>query len=90
VQVRHSLRVLGGDPDHPLKQVQALATKGRIDTHCDTTMEPSDEEWDRMLRIHLSGTFYCSREALKITTERQMAPARSTCPASVDGFSPTI
>ena len=52
--------------DVMLAQAQELATKGKVETHCDVTMDLSDEDWDRMLRIHLYGTFYCSREAIKI------------------------
>jgi 3-oxoacyl-[acyl-carrier protein] reductase len=47
-------------------QAQELGTKGKVETHCDVTMDLSDEDWDRMLRIHLYGAFYCSREAIKI------------------------
>ena len=52
--------------DIMLAQAQELGTKGKIETHCDVTMDLSDEDWDRMLRIHLFGTFYCSREAIKM------------------------
>jgi len=53
-----------------LKQAQEVAAKGRVETHCDATMELADDDWDRMLRIHLYGTFYCSREALKIMSRQ--------------------
>ncbi len=49
-----------------LAQAQELGTKGKIETHCDVTMDLSDEDWEKMLRVHLFGTFYCSREAIKM------------------------
>lgn len=33
-----------------------------------TTIETTDEEWHRMLGVHVNGTFFCCREALKIMT----------------------
>lgn len=48
-----------------LAQMQERMTKGRIETHIDVTLETGDEEWRRMLDVHLSGTFYCTREALR-------------------------
>ena len=67
-----------GDPKLPerlqrtAQQAMELAAGGPIETHTDATVEMSDEQWRRMLAIHLDGTFYCSREALKI-----MGPALS-------------
>jgi len=58
-----------------LAQAQELGTKGQIETHCDVTMDLSDEDWDRMLRIHLYGTFYCSREAIKMMKGQGGAPS---------------
>ncbi|MEW6296460.1 MAG: 3-oxoacyl-ACP reductase family protein [Thermodesulfobacteriota bacterium] len=52
------------------KQQAELAKDGRITTALEATQNLTDEEWDRMLSIHLTGTFYCTREALKIM-ERQ-------------------
>jgi 3-oxoacyl-[acyl-carrier protein] reductase len=61
--------------DLMMKQAQELATKGRVETHCDVTQELSDEDWDRMLRVHLYGTFHCSREALKLMSRQGGLPS---------------
>ena len=58
----------------PFKQQAELAAGGPIETHLDLTVNMSDEDWHRMIAVHLNGTFYCSREALKI-----MNPQLSGC-----------
>jgi 3-oxoacyl-[acyl-carrier protein] reductase len=37
-----------------------------IKSHWDVTVRMSDETWHQMLRVHLNGTFFCTREALKL------------------------
>ena len=36
-----------------------------------TTMELPDADWNRMIGIHMGGTFFCSREALKFMTQQR-------------------
>ncbi len=52
--------------DKQLQQAAELASGGRIETHLDAAVEVTDEAWRRMIAVHLDGTFFCSREALKI------------------------
>ena len=58
----------------PLQQMAELEAGGKIETHLDFTVQLTDEDWQRMIGVHLNGTFYCSREALKI-----MNPQMSGC-----------
>jgi 3-oxoacyl-[acyl-carrier protein] reductase len=47
-----------------LAQATEAASGGRIATHLDVTLGLTNDEWRRMLAVHLDGTFYCSRQAI--------------------------
>jgi 3-oxoacyl-[acyl-carrier protein] reductase len=47
-----------------------MAGGAGIQTHWDVTVETTDDEWLRLLAVNLNGTFFCSREALKMMNER--------------------
>jgi 3-oxoacyl-[acyl-carrier protein] reductase len=49
-----------------LKQAEEVARGGPVGTFLDVTVNTSDAGWRRMLAVHVDGTFYCCREALKI------------------------
>ena len=64
---------IGEDPElvarfreRSTKQMAELFEGREVTTHLDVTVELEDEAWRRMIAVHLDGTFYCSREALKI------------------------
>ena len=50
-------------------QSKEFSETGKIDSHFDVTVNMTDEEWLNMISIHLNGTFFCTREALKIMSE---------------------
>lgn len=54
------------------QQALEARTTGKITTGLDCTVRLTDSQWERMLAVHLNGTFYCCRAALRI-----MAPRRS-------------
>jgi len=47
-----------------------MMIEGRIQTHWDITQEMNDADWHRMIGVHLNGTFFCTREALKLMSRK--------------------
>jgi 3-oxoacyl-[acyl-carrier protein] reductase len=50
--------------DRMLADLEALQTGGERRS-LGATSSLSDEDWDRMIKVHLYGTFFCTREALR-------------------------
>jgi 3-oxoacyl-[acyl-carrier protein] reductase len=53
------------------KQQGELAATGKITTALQATQNLTDEDWGRMLGVHLTGTFYCTREALRLMEKQR-------------------
>ncbi len=51
-------------------QLAERMTGGDVQTHWDITQNMADEEWLTVLGVHLNGTFFCTREALKLMSKK--------------------
>src|SRR5262252_2162617 len=51
-------------------QVREMMGGGPIQSHWDVTVSLSDEEWQQAIGVHLNGTFFCMREALKLMSAK--------------------
>src|SRR2546422_11399532 len=51
-------------------RIMEMASGQGVQTHWDVTQSMSDEAWHHVIGVHLHGTFYCTREALKIMSRQ--------------------
>jgi NAD(P)-dependent dehydrogenase (short-subunit alcohol dehydrogenase family) len=49
-----------------MAQLAEISAGQPVTTHFDRTVGITDEQWRRVLAVHLDGTFFCCREALKL------------------------
>ena len=55
------------------RQTQELAATGTTTTFIEVTVSVADEQWRQIMAVHVDGTFFCCREALKIMNSASSA-----------------
>jgi 3-oxoacyl-[acyl-carrier protein] reductase len=51
-------------------RIMEIVSGQGVQTHLDVTQHMTDEAWHRMIGVHLDGTFFCTREALRLMSPR--------------------
>jgi 3-oxoacyl-[acyl-carrier protein] reductase len=51
-------------------RIREMVSGQLIETHWDVTQNMSDAAWNRMIGVHLNGTFFCTREALRLMSRQ--------------------
>ena len=51
-------------------RIMEMVSGQGIQTHYDVTERMTDETWHKMIGVHLNGTFFCTREALRLMRPR--------------------
>ena len=52
-------------------QNKEFSETGKINSHFNVTVSMTDDDWHKMIAVHLNGTFFCTREALKIMNNQE-------------------
>ncbi len=67
----HRPELLEGNIGRVMQRAAEVADGGPVTTHLDSVVHMSDEDWHRILAVHVDGTFFCCREALKLMGPQQ-------------------